>query len=217
MRRTRRIGVLITFCLLLSLALIAAEGSRTIGYQGRLLDGTGQPVSGAKDMTFTIYDGETAGGVVWTETQPGVTVTDGIFSVRLGKVTPLEPYMFAAADRWLGVQVAADAELSPRVRLASVGYAMNAHSVSGKRVQAGVATLNVTDSNEAFVDVSYPEDFNQNPVVIVSGLDGQIDTESFLATEILNQTVSGCRLNFRSLSGNNATGSAGFSWIAVGE
>ena len=84
----------------------------TINYQGYLTDSIGNPLDGTVDMVFSIYDVDTGGSPLWTETQTGVVVTDGLFSVNLGEVTPLSipfdvPY-------WLGVQVGADAEMIPR-------------------------------------------------------------------------------------------------------
>ena len=196
----------------------ATEGNKTIGYQGKLLNASGQPVSGTVNIVFTIYGTAAGSTVLWTETQNGVTVENGIFSAQLGKLNPIESSLFKSAERYLGVKVGADSEMVPRVQLTSVAYAMNAQRIGGKRVQIGTASLTVSNAAFGTASITYPEAFAQNPAITLSGLNGKIGTTSFVATEITSQTVSGCVITFRSLpAGTNATGSAGFSWIAIGE
>lgn len=91
--------------------------------QGVLSDDLGNLVAdGAYDLTFRIYDVPVGGVALWTEVDPGVAVVKGGFSVVLGLTTPIN----LAFDQtyYLGVQVFADAELTPRVRLASSPYAL---------------------------------------------------------------------------------------------
>lgn len=104
----------------------AASGSvpQTLSYQGVLRDGSGNTVSdGAYDLTFRLYDVESGGSALWTESQ-SVSVVDGIFNVILGDVVALTvpfdvPY-------WLGTSVEAESELSPRVELTAAPYARRA-------------------------------------------------------------------------------------------
>jgi len=98
--------------------------ARQMSYQGKLeIDGA--PCWGEIDLTFSLYTTVYGGTPIWTETQT-VTCDNGIFSTRLGKVTPL-PY----ADRFqslllLGITPeGSDAELIPRVMLTAAPYAMN--------------------------------------------------------------------------------------------
>jgi len=111
----------------------------TMSYQGRLTDGVGINVpDGAYSVTFKLYDASTGGALLWTETQPTVAVTGGLFSVVLGSVTPLAvPF-----DRqyWLGIAVAPDPEMAPRTPLTSVPYAM-----ATRTPQPGIAHL-IADS-----------------------------------------------------------------------
>ena len=70
------------------------------------------------------HQSDSVGGAqVWTETQPSVEVTGGIFSVLLGRVNTIADTVFNDPQRWLGVQVGGDPELVPRQRIAAVGYA----------------------------------------------------------------------------------------------
>lgn len=95
----------------------------TFSYQGVLNDGAGAHVAdGDYSITFSLYDVESGGAALWTETQPAVPVASGLFSALLGSVTPLtlafdQPY-------YLGVAVGGSEELSPRTPLSSVPYAM---------------------------------------------------------------------------------------------
>ena len=59
----------------------------TIDYQGKALDAQGAvlaPTTAANyEMTFRIYDAQEGGMIIWAEKQI-VTVSKGLFSVRLG-------------------------------------------------------------------------------------------------------------------------------------
>ena len=69
--------VLMVFSVLLS----AQEIPLKISYQGKLLE-SGAPVSGTKSMTFTIG--------TWTETHSNVEVNEGLYSVTLGSIIPIQ-------------------------------------------------------------------------------------------------------------------------------
>ena len=68
----RRSAILL--CLLLLVLPGIAQVPETMNYQGSLKQVDGTPVSGAVQMTFTLYDALTGGSQLWTETQT-VTVT----------------------------------------------------------------------------------------------------------------------------------------------
>ncbi len=132
MIRFRRTTLLLTTCfsaLLLFAPAARAEVPSTMSYQGRLTDGGGINVpDGAYDLTFALYDVSSGGAALWTETQAGVTVTNGMFSIVLGSTTPLAvPF-----DRqyWLGIAVGVDPEMTPRAPLTSVPYAMATRTVA---------------------------------------------------------------------------------------
>jgi len=117
-----------------------------INYQGYLTDSHGVPVHGAISILFSIYDSPSGGTALWRETQ-NVQVTNGLYSVNLGDVLP----MILAFDTqyYLGVTVGADAEMTPRQTLTSVGYAFRAGNAdvatsAGTAVSATTATTAVT-------------------------------------------------------------------------
>ena len=119
---------LLSFLLVVLLVSASAEAQtpRTISYQGVLCDATGQPrPDGSYAITFRLYDAESGGTALWTE-QKSLVVQRGLFSTQLG-----DQVLFGATltfDRryWLGVQVAAETELSPRTPLSSAPYSFNA-------------------------------------------------------------------------------------------
>jgi len=99
---------------------------QTMNYQGYLTDSDGYPLDGTVTIVFSLYNVPSGGSSLWTETQTGVQVTDGIFSVNLGSVTPITPPF--NTQYYLGITVGADAEMTPRQALTSVGYAFMADS-----------------------------------------------------------------------------------------
>jgi len=103
-----------------------AETPGLMNYQGTLTDAGGLALDTTVAMTFSIYSDSVGGAQVWTETQPSVAVTGGIFSVLLGRVSGIADTVFNDPQRWLGVQVGGDLELAPRQRIAAVGYAFRA-------------------------------------------------------------------------------------------
>lgn len=114
------------------LAAVTANSKTTVNYQGFLTDSGGAPVNSAVDIVFSLYNVDSGGTALWTETQTGVPVSDGLFSVLLGSVSPLPQTLFAQNDNlWLGIAIGADAEMTPREKLASAPYAMAGTLPSG--------------------------------------------------------------------------------------
>lgn len=109
----------------------------TISYQGKLTDAAGVPINGAVNMTFRIYSVSSGGTAVWTEAQPGVAITNGHFSVALGSVTPITRTVFELFPKYLGIQIASDPEMTPRVALQSVPYAYTAAGIENKLYESG--------------------------------------------------------------------------------
>jgi hypothetical protein len=111
---------------------------KTMSYQGVLknVDGTLVP-DGNYSMTFRLYTVSTGGSALWTETQTAA-VSGGIFNVILGSQTALG--LAFDVQYWLGVSVGSEAEMTPRVALASAPYGFRA-AMADSAVRAPGLTL----------------------------------------------------------------------------
>ncbi|MFA5928819.1 MAG: hypothetical protein WC838_05950 [Candidatus Margulisiibacteriota bacterium] len=113
---------------ILSITALAVPNQLT--YSGRLLQ-NGALVNSPLAMTFSIYDAATGGNLLWTQPQPSVEVNQGIYSVLLGDTSnPISSNVFVTDNAYLQVVVAGET-LSPRTKINSVGYALQAASVTG--------------------------------------------------------------------------------------
>jgi hypothetical protein len=72
-------------------------------------------------MTFRLFDSETKGAELWAETHPVVEVSNGLFQVLLGSITPFPVNLFDGNTLWLQTEVGAEV-LSPRKPLVSTAY-----------------------------------------------------------------------------------------------
>ncbi|MEK7602928.1 MAG: hypothetical protein AAB459_01620 [Patescibacteria group bacterium] len=122
---------------LLLLILIAAKPAqatinRQMNFQGKLTNPDGTNVTDAsRTMVFSIYTVSSGGTAVWTESK-SVSTVDGIFRTSLGDTTALPGSIdFNGDSLYLGVTVAADAEMTPRVRLTATPYAFNSDTLDG--------------------------------------------------------------------------------------
>ena len=125
----------------------------TIDYQGKALDATGAVLAPTTptnyEMRFKIYDAQEGGAVIWSEKQI-VTVSKGLFSVRLGEGTALSPAegtiaqsnlpgAFDGKDRFLGVTIVipgqTPAEILPRLAFLGTPFAYVANkSIAAERL-----------------------------------------------------------------------------------
>ena len=63
---------------------LAAQVPSLINYQGRLSDGSGNPVTGNRTMAVRLYDAASGGNLTYAETIGTVAVTNGTYSFRFG-------------------------------------------------------------------------------------------------------------------------------------
>ncbi|MFH1973534.1 MAG: hypothetical protein ABIK13_02910, partial [Patescibacteria group bacterium] len=129
-----------------------AQGiNRSVSYQGKLLTASEIPVAdGDYAVKFSLYDAESGGNRLWTSSgttsSPSavtVTVHSGLFTVQLGDTTAGQnPFTldWNQPGLYLGVTIAADAEMTPRKRLTSVPYAFVAETLQGQYASSSVDT-----------------------------------------------------------------------------
>lgn len=139
--------------------LAAGISTSTIAYQGRLADSGGTPITNTVNMIFRLYAAASGGAPLWEEQWTGansVQVSDGLFNVMLGSVTPIAPtVMTNNSNLFLGITVGTDSEMSPRVQLGSVPFATQAltvpdGSITNAKIADGVITKAKLDPTISF-------------------------------------------------------------------
>ncbi len=142
-----RIFIVLAGYLLILGTSIFADVPTLINYQGLLADAAGTPLDTAANVTFMIYDAPAGGNLIWTETQ-NVTSVDGLFTILLGAVTPIDAAIIDGPNRYLEVQLGAS-PFTPRSRLAASPYAIRIATVDG--ASGGIITGDLTVSGKATI------------------------------------------------------------------
>lgn len=139
--------LLITILISISLSNLSAWAvPHTINYQGKLTGADGNALSGEYIMTFRLYWIAESGSSIWDETQ-SVTVTEGIYNVKLGAKNPMEVGLFNNDDNvelYLEVEIEGEV-LSPRQCLTSTVFAMKAADAD---TLDGASVNELEESNE---------------------------------------------------------------------
>lgn len=128
-----------------SATILSAQAKLSI--QGILKKSDGTALTdGTYQLKFRIYNVETGGAAIWTETQTDIEVIGGIYSAVLGSTTPLnipftEPY-------FVSVAVGTGLEMVPRIPLTSAPYALSLIGEDNKFPSSGnvgIGTATPTD------------------------------------------------------------------------
>jgi hypothetical protein len=117
--------LLLTWLFASLLASLAYAVPMTTTYQGYLENADGEPLNDTVDMTFALYDTAQGGDALWSEIHQQVEVTNGVFSLILGNTTQFDDNSLAG-DRYLGVTVGNDPEMTPRQPITSAFFVMRA-------------------------------------------------------------------------------------------
>jgi hypothetical protein len=164
-RKERSMKSLVNAVVVLAVMLLAAAAlsgvPRLVNYQGILTDSGGLPLDGSYDLTFKIYpDTNAATPYLWKEVHLAAEVDEGLFNVILGSVISIPDSIFADGERYIGVAVDLDPEMTPRMRITSVPWAMHA-AVADSALNAGGAgdghSLDAADGSP--VDVVYVDEY----------------------------------------------------------
>ena len=136
---------------LLEVANTPGPNATTIHYQGRLADAAGAPLSGDYAMTFALWDAPSGGSLVWgPESYAAVPVSDGLFSVGLGSLTPGGiPTSAWEGDRYLEITVGGET-LAPRELIRSVPVAGMALTVA----DGAITSTQIADGGVASGDLA---------------------------------------------------------------
>ena len=135
-------------CILLISVSISAEVPNVINYQGRLTNASGDPVAdNAYLVKFIIYDAPTGGTDLWNTGYRTVNTVDGLFTYQLGSLVPLPNGIFSEPNRYLGITVESDLELTPRARFVSAPYTYKAESADNATTLSGELPVYYLDWN----------------------------------------------------------------------
>ncbi len=100
----------------------------TVNFQVQLRDGLGNPINGPTTVQTRVYDAASGGTPLWTEAH-STNATNGVVNLALGSLVPFPSNLFQGGSRYLGVQVATDPEMTPRLEIAAVPVALTSQKV----------------------------------------------------------------------------------------
>ncbi len=136
--------IIIFVIILLCLIQLVLAVPNSMNVRGKLTSTSGAIQTGTFNFTFRIYDNITSGNMLYEK--PNITSTTdarGVYDIILNNVN-----ITFDKQLYLGVEVSADGEMSPRVNLTSVPYSFMANTSEELDVNRSytVLGLNVTEN-----------------------------------------------------------------------
>jgi hypothetical protein len=125
MKLSHFLTVSLAVIVVVGLCIAAAEVPKTINYQGRLTDDTGEPLNDTVDVRFLFYDDSVGGPWLHIDTHLDVPIHEGAFNVVMGENNAIPDWLFDDDERWFQLVVGEDS-IKPRTRFTSVPYAYHA-------------------------------------------------------------------------------------------
>lgn len=148
--------------LAISALAISAGVPNIVHFQGRLTDAAGAVVpDGPIQATFSIYAVASGGAPLWNSGIQLITIAGGTFSYDLGSNVVLPDLFGPDSNRYLGITVVGDPEMSPRTRFTSTPYvfrskksdlASDADSLGGLHPSFYLDWGNITNVPSGFAD-----------------------------------------------------------------
>lgn len=171
---------------------------QTMNFQGRLADGANVPkADGLYNMTFRLYAASSGGSALWTEvreTTNRVQVTNGLFTVQIGSVTPIPASLFAGGSLYFEAELPTPATatcatascasyslgpFSTRSQVGTSAYAFNADAIDG--IDGGALARNNTMNT--FVGAQTVQTTDENALTVTNG------TAALFTADTLNSQV----------------------------
>jgi hypothetical protein len=156
MRNKLMICLVLTMLIASLTSLVMGEVPGTISYQGRLTTAVGAPITGAANLVFTICGDSLCTQQLWTESQKGVIITNGLFDVRLGSANSIPSSVFNGSLRWLAITVEGQAG-SRRFPLQSVPYSYRSIIADTADYAKNGATPDCSGCDSRFVNMIGPD------------------------------------------------------------
>jgi hypothetical protein len=137
---------------------LAVDAPRQMTFQGRLLRADGSPETLPQDLRFALYATPSGGAPLWEETHLGTSITNGYYAVVLGTSTPLPAAAVNGQALYLGVSLIGQSELTPRLTVASVPYALLANDSNALQ---GRPASSFADASHTHASVPLADDSNK--------------------------------------------------------
>ncbi len=124
-RKTAQIIVIAILGLLFSIPHFAQAGDKKINIQGKLTDGSHNPITGNHTVEFRLYKNENdaIGNEVWYKSI-SVSFQNGLFNVPLKDGSPSLDDLSFEKHYYLGIKVGTDGEMPARQVIGAAGYAL---------------------------------------------------------------------------------------------
>ena len=169
-----------SICLFILLAPTSAESvPYLLSHQGRIIDSSGEPMSGVSNVTFALFTTENGTNSLWSEDLE-ITFDNGYYSVTLGSTTNLTPATFEENTLFLAVSIEEN-EFAPRLPITSVPYAIHAKKGTMPSADDDLATKLYVDqsiSTTSYDELYYTESEVDNIISDFSSSDGSPNEES---------------------------------------
>ncbi len=204
--------VLMTLALALSSTALAIPTS--LSHQGRLFGTSGTPLDGAHDLVVNLYDTPSGGTAFWTGTYTAEDFDAGYYSVVMDSI---ESDDLDTDGVWMGITVDGGAELSTRIQLLAVPYAV--HATHADHSDTATTATNATTADSALtVTGSLPAHTHDGDDITGGGVPlGQLPTGTTVDSVALGQhTHSATELVSDSIDPNRLTFGGGLTEIARG-
>lgn len=153
--------------LVLSSTIALAVVPGVLPFQAVIRDSEGNMIPDNTEVSFSIFNAETDGNLLWGPEAHTVSPEDGVVTVLLGTTTPLNAAVFDGGSAYLSIEVGGEA-LS-RIRLGSTAFAFQTADASrlNGRLASSFATaehthkfmdsLSVTDLNVEYLSADEVE------------------------------------------------------------